>query len=173
VSIIASEQNPRGIVAGPQPMQLQPGPSFLRPEMVGVAGNLVPGPLNFQMRPLTPSPVLMQTQRPLYQNQIPGHGLVLQPQWPCQPPQAGAFMRAPFQPNPGTMPMVQHPVVLPGTTTSLAPIVPQRSDETRTCSAMTTESSSGILNIFLMSHICIDNPCNYGCKWSRFIMNNV
>jgi hypothetical protein len=134
-------------------MQLQPGPSFPRPEMAGIAGNLVPGPLNFQMRPLILSPVLIQTPPPLYQDQISGHGPVLQPQWPHQPPQAGAFQRAPLQPNPGTIPMAQHPVVLPGTTSSLAPIVPQRSDETRTGSAVTMESTSSGISIFFF--VCL------------------
>lgn len=147
--IIASEPNPCGTVAGPQPMQLQLGPSFPRPETAGVAGNPVQGPPNFQMRPMIPSPVLMQTPPPLYQNQVPGHGPVLQPQWPHQAPQAGVFQRAPFQPNPGTMPMVRPPIVSPCTTSGSAYIVPQRSDETHTGSAVTVDlTSSGNLNIF-------------------------
>ncbi|KAF3327975.1 pre-mRNA-processing protein 40C isoform X4 [Carex littledalei] len=131
-SSMDSQQASSEIVAGPQPMQFQPVPSFPRPETVGVAGNPVPGPPNFQMRPMIPSPSLMQTPTQLYQNQLPGHGPVLQPQWPHQPPQAGVFQRSPLQPNLGTMPMIRPPGVLPGNTSGLAPTVAQRSDETHT-----------------------------------------
>ncbi|KAJ4784305.1 Pre-mRNA-processing protein 40C [Rhynchospora pubera] len=138
--MIPSEPYPSVTAAGSQTMQMQPGPSFPRPETVGVPGNPVAGQPNFH-RPITPSPALMQTPQPVYPNQIPGHGPVLQPNWPHQPTQTGVFQRAPLLSNPGTMPVVQPPVVLPNVAPSSAPTLAQRSVESQTGSATTVVST--------------------------------